>query len=244
MSGIKVSLDHKQYRSKPGEWEAKEISIRIGDSPICFSQEKLIHFAQSILRGQTFCPATFLNKIRNKDNFEQMQLFALDFDNKIALADVINRTEEYELPILFAYETFTSVDYNKFRIVFLNDIPITDIRIAQMMQNALMTIFPEADNGCKSVVHMYYGGKNQVCFDATIPTIDIESLIRNMTYFLKEKHGDTHYKKQLEKFAKSNAVALTKKGMLDIALVEDTLLSGDGFIFNKSITEHVGAKVL
>jgi hypothetical protein len=42
--------------------------------------------------------------------------------------------------------------------VFLNDVSVTDVRAAEIMENMLLTIFPEADPSNKSIVQMYYGG--------------------------------------------------------------------------------------
>jgi len=185
-------------------------------------------FAPSAPHGSRFCPATFRNSKRRKENFEQMQLFPLDFDGKnpISLKEVYKRAEQLDLPTLFSYETFSSTDRNRFRVVFLNDVPIEDVRAAEIKHNALRTIFPESDNSC-TVANMYYGGKKLLKYDDSVPIINIESLIRNMTLFLKCKHGATHYKKHIERFAGSNNIALTKTGFLDISTVEGDAPNAD-----------------
>jgi hypothetical protein len=152
-----------------------------------------------------------------------MQWFVLDFDETLPLHEAYARIKKYELPILFVYETFSSVDYNRFRLVFLNDISVTDIRAAQIIQNTLMTIFPEADEQCRSVVQIYYGGKKLLKFDESIPTINIELLVRNMTFYLRDQYGDTNYKRKIVEVAKTNKIRLTDKKLLDISVVNDIM---------------------
>lgn len=161
MNKIKVSFDNQSFLSKPSEEAVPGISKRIGRSPKQLRPNDIRAFALDVsLDGHTFCPATFKNGNRNKENYEQQQLFALDFDNKdpnkiISFEEVKARAEHYELPILFAYDTFSSKNHDKFRVVFLNDNPLTDIRAAEMMLKGLTTIFPEADPSCNSAVQMY-----------------------------------------------------------------------------------------
>ena len=156
MDKIKVSLDGKGFRDKPTSETIGKISSRIGKSivelrPISDDMKK---FALVVGRaGCTFCPATFKDGKRNKDHFEQQQMFALDFDNKdpgrrVSLEEVKARARKYDLPLLFAYDTFSSTDHNKFRVVFLNDVAIPYRKLAEAMQLALGEIFPEADPTC------------------------------------------------------------------------------------------------
>ena len=244
MNDIKVCLDKQSFAFKPPNEDAARISNRIGKSIKQLNSENLRSFALDVsCDGYTFCPATFKGGIRNKKNFKQQQLFALDFDGGITLQEVYDRTEKYDLPILFAYETFSSKNKDKFRVVFLNDVSVTDIRIAEIIQNALITIFTETDKTCKDISKMYYGGKKLLKFDSSIPEINIELLIRNMTIYLRNKYGDTHYKEHLKKFAQSNGIALNNKGMLDISIVEDNseLLFTNKITKNKFSTENTGA---
>ena len=229
MNGFKISLDDVQYTSKPeSKIEKAMISNRIGGQiEEITTKRHLFSCLTSIgVKGQTFCPATFTNGKRSTENFEQIQVFVLDFDETIRMSKIYDRTDQYNLPILFAYETFSSEDCNRFRVAFLNDVPITDIRAAQVIQNALMTIFPEADKGCKNVVQMYYGGKGLLYTNEYIPTkeklprMNIESLFRNMALFLRNKYGDTHYKRKITEFSQANKIKLNDKGLPDVVVEE------------------------
>lgn len=228
MDKIKVSYDYRSLSEKPNEHLAASISKNIGSFPKLLSKNEIKAFALDVsLDGHTFCPATFKNGKRGKDNFEQQQLFALDFDNKdannsITFDEVKKRAEYYELPVLFAYETLSSKNKNKFRVVFLNDISITDRKVAEAMQLALGTIFPEADSSCyKDTSKMYYGGKSVLYRSDDTPTINIESLFRNHAIYLKDKYKANHYKDRLAKFAEETGIALTQNGLLDISVTDN-----------------------
>ncbi|MDR3238241.1 MAG: hypothetical protein LBT84_07040 [Spirochaetia bacterium] len=230
MIEFKVSLDCNSYKSKPNS-EVISISDRIaGQIKTCNSENIKSVVDQVAKEGQTFCPATFrshaedFEKIKKrKENFEQMQLLALDFDKGISFDEVKSRAEHYDLPMLFAYDTFTSRDHDKFRVVFLNDFPVTNIKSAELMLKSLVTIFPEADPSSKSPVQMYYGSnKGPLYFDESLPTIDAESLIRNTTNYLEDKYGINHYKQHIEKLAKDTGVALNDKKLLDVSVVNNS----------------------
>ncbi len=126
MDKIRISLDDKKFKTKPSGDEARHISNRIAGSVKVLDLKDLRKAAFSIGQdGCTFCPAIFKNGKRNKDNFEQQQLIALDFDNKgserkLLFEEIKERADNYGLPLLFAYETFSSTNNDRFRVVFLN----------------------------------------------------------------------------------------------------------------------------
>ena len=227
MSTIKISYDEQNFRSKPSGKEIRQINNRIAASVRELDQNELKETIKRIgSKGCTFSPATFKNGVRNKDNFEQQQLFALDFDNKdpkkkITFDDVKERAALYELPVLSAYDTMSSTGHDKFRVVFLNDISIADRRVAEAVQLAMGEMFPEADPSCyKDVSKLYFGGKELLYYDDTVPQINIESIFRNYTYFMKKRYKDNHYKEHIAKFSKETGIALNGKGLLDVTITD------------------------
>jgi hypothetical protein len=215
-------LDHQTYLAKPKDTDAPHISKRIAKCVKHYTTETIGGFIGKVIYdGCTFCPATFKGDSRKKEDYEQQALFALDFDNDkehISYEEAFDRAVEYELPILFAYETFTSINRNRFRFVFLHDGSVQNIRGAKIIQNALMTIFPECDPTSKDVTKMYYGTfRDDILYQSkSTPIINIESLIRNMTHCLKDRHGETNYKRKIVEFAKTNGIALDKRNLLDV----------------------------
>ena len=226
MKKIKVSLDNQSFMSKPTEAAVGHISNRIGRLSIELKPAHIRTLAGTIgLEGHTFCPATFKDGNRSKANFEQQQFFPLDFDGGISFEAVKERAEDYGLPIAFAYDTFSSRNHDKFRVVFLNDVSITDIKTAEAMSMGLGAIFPEADSSCyKDVSKMYYGGFNDEMLylydtDGDIPTISMESLFRNFALRMHDRYGKNHYKTHIRKFANITGLPLTNTNLPDISAI-------------------------
>lgn len=222
MNEIKISLDSMNYTSKPIGSEAAQISNRIGKNIEVLNCPTSIHsFVWDVGHyGHAFSPATFLNGSRKIDNFERMQLLVLDFDGGISHKEVFERAKRYDMPILFSYETFSSKeDDERFRVCFLNDIPISNPKAAKITKNLLRTIFPESDKHDNDIARMYYGGKQLLYFDQSIPTVNLESLNRNMTVFLRDKYAG-NYKREIKKLSVENKVCLNKNNLLDISIQE------------------------
>lgn len=246
MKKIRVSVDPIGYTSKPSKTDIKKINNRIAQ---CIKEintpKEMKAFAEKVgTEGRAFCSATFTSGRRCKENFEQQQLIALDFDNDkhknmVTFDDIKARAEEYDLPILFAYQSMSSQqDQPKFRTVFLNDIAIPDQSVATAMQIALGEIFPEADSSCyKDVSKMYFGGKKLLYFDESIPTIDVDSLFRNLTSYLRKTKGSKHFRERLRTLSNKTGIALTDRGNLSVTVVDEA----DEFAHQIHPTEADGA---
>ncbi len=228
MAEIKVSLIKEMRSTKPTGQEIARLSNEIPHHSTLLGLSDLKTFAEGVgSKGYTFSPATFKCGKRKKEYFEQQQLIALDFDNKdpnrtVSFDEVKARARSYALPILFAYETLSSVDQNKFRVVFLNDISIPNKKIVEAMQLAMGEIFPEADPSCYGdVSKMYFGGKKCLYYDDTIPTINIDTLFRSFHYCVRRNHGEKHYKEKIRRFSKKTNISLTKKGLLNVSMSDE-----------------------
>jgi len=227
MYPIKFCFDKVSFSSKPSSDIIPVISKRISKCSYLINDNyELKTFIEKVaVHGHTFCPATFNNNTRRKDNFEQQQIIALDFDNsnpdkQVSLEEVHTRAYEYGLRIVAAYDTFSSKNHNKFRVIFINDVSITDIRVIEAMQLALGKIFPEADHTCiKDVSKMYFGGKELLYYDNSIPVINIETIFRGLTYYYEDMYKN-HYREKIIDFSKESGIALNNNGLLDV-LVSD-----------------------
>jgi hypothetical protein len=225
---VKVCLDNKCYLVKPKDAEAGQISKRIGGQIEWIDSKNIIRFAKDVgLDGRTFCPATFKNAVRKKDNFEQIQLFVLDFDNAetdktVSFEEVKDRADKYQLPILFAYETFTSKNRDKFRVLFLNDVPITAARDAEVLQKALVKIFPECDQCGIDISHMYYGGGKDdlLYFDEDTPKVNIISTIASLTKYMEDRYT-ANSKRNVANFIRETHLGTNNHGMPDVSIIED-----------------------
>ncbi|WP_161846192.1 hypothetical protein [Pseudoflavonifractor sp. 524-17] len=226
MYPIKLCLDQNPFSTKPKAVAIKGISARIGGCTTQISNRAdLEDFIKKVsTQGYTFCTATFSNSHRCQENFVQQQLIAMDFDNDkqgkaVTFDEIKKRSDYYDLHPLFAYHSLRSTpDHPRFRLLFLNDVSISDPRVARATQLAVGEIFPEADSSCyNDVSKMYFGGKELIYFDETIPMIDIDTIFRNLHHCIKKKYGERHYKEKLQRFSKKTGISLTKKGFLDVS---------------------------
>ncbi len=227
MNNIKVSCDpFLSFKQKPTPAETAKITSLLPKHVLKLNSSYLKKFAKTIGEsGVPFCPATFLNGRRKADSFEQLQLLALDFDNKnpgqsITFDEVKNRAQRYYIPCLFAYDTMSSVNHDRFRVIFLNDVPISNRRAAEIMIDELLTIFPEADKSCKDVSRLFYGGKHLLYFDDTLPEINILSLTTGMCRYLQDRYGITNYKRKIAEFNHSHHIVPNSKGMPSIVMTD------------------------
>lgn len=222
---IEYSIDSGRvcYTSKPDRNEAAKINNRFKATGMEPTIANITQLADIIGRkGCTFCPATFDQDKRCQDGFIQQQFFVLDFDEGITFEEFMNRCQQYHLPVLFVYETFSSVDGNRFRAVFLNDAPIDDQTTAKATLLALATIFPEADDSCyRDVSKMYYGGKGILYQNEDEATINLDLVFRELTVWMLKKHGDRHYKNKLARFAQRAGLALDSKNFLNVCVAEN-----------------------
>ena len=221
MKVFKISMDQRGYTSKPKGSEVGDISIRVGNNPMIVNNSNIKKVIDVIsTKGYTFAPGTFEDGLRRKNHLQQMQLLPLDFDNGISYEEVKERAKRYELRSLFDYETLSSIDQNKFRVCFLNNDPITNVKGAEIILGMLHTIFPEADKSCRNVAQMYFGGKNLLHLDDSVPTINLKTLTRNMIIYLQDRYK-TNYIRELRKFSKFTGVALTQNNIPDVIMVDE-----------------------
>ena len=234
---FRISLDSIGYSLKPTNDEVGKINNRIGKSPHSVERNNIRESVEAIaVNGQSFSPATFRDGIRQHKHFEQMELFALDFDSGISFDKIKERAEKYNLPILFSYETFSSTeDKQKFRVAFLNDISVDEPRVVKAMIISLMKIFPEADKQCNDISRLYYGGKKLLHFDESAPKINIENLFMSMTKYLRDKHGSTHFKEKISDVSKETGIALNENKLLDVVVTDNIAEYTSGKISPKSI---------
>jgi hypothetical protein len=177
---MKISIDKEIHSTKPQN--PGDISKRIFKYCADISIQTLArHVTQPY--GRTWMPAYFEEHdgklARTNACWAGQTLFALDFDSGITIDEVLERCKKYKVIPAFIYTTFSSVDNNKFRAVFQNPFEVQDIRVRNVIQLALMTLFPEADSNCKDAARMYHGGK-EIIFHEYDEFIDIAELVISM----------------------------------------------------------------
>jgi len=125
-------------------------------------------------KGYAFVPGHLIGGTCSS-NCKGIQLFVLDFDSGISFEEIARRCSSYDIPISFAYHTFSSSDEcEKFRVVFTHNTLIEDVYAAKIILLMLHRVFPECDSSCKDLSHLFYGGKeliyiNESAYIACVP---------------------------------------------------------------------------
>lgn len=223
MNEFNVSISKISSKSEFNDKEMKMFDTFIADNTELIKNDSIRSFVKQVgSKGHVFCPSTFKGGIKSKETFDQSQLLTLYFDSReTSFEEIKDRTEQYDLPLLFAYDTFSIGSRNKFSIIFLKDVPSSSLKEAEAMQKSLMMMFPEADKKCNDVLMVYNGGNKVLYFDDTIPEINVDMLFMNMSLYLRNRYGATNYKRKIAEFSKTTGVALNEKKLPDISIVED-----------------------
>lgn len=125
-------------------------------------------FAELMLQGRTWCPATF-NGGRSNSNWISQSVFALDFDCGIFPEVIIARCQSLDIIPNIVYTSFSdSQALRKFRLVFFIDMVITTREKAKELQLTLMELFPECDASCKDYARMFFAAKEVIYVDDEI----------------------------------------------------------------------------
>ena len=174
---LTLNIDSVSYKEKPCV-KTSNIQNRIGS---CKTTVNVKEFIEAIENGKSF-KAAALNGSKNID-WESQQVFALDIDNNgqelkeyglLTPKEAYKRFADLGVPPAFYYESFSSTkEIPKFRLIFIVRNSITDVRIRNVIQMALMKIMPECDKACKDLSRLFFG-TNKKCrvFSDNINVID------------------------------------------------------------------------
>lgn len=197
-----VSLDNQSYGSKPTRIEIPKIKHR---TVLKWREIEIGELADLVgNKGCTMVPAHLVDGIASR-NFTGIQLFTLDFDDGCKFEDIKKRCKDLNIPISFAYHTFSSsLEEERFRVVFIYECLIEDRFVAEVILYMLMKIFPECDGSCKNLDRMFFGGKELIYFndDAYIALVQLLSPF----YYAIDNGG--HLQRNLETFSRKKKVLL------------------------------------
>lgn len=199
---VYVSVDNQSYKSKPERSEIIETRRRAaGNWGTCDISELADKVGN---QGYAMIPAHLENGMKTK-NCKEMQLFALDFDEGCTFEEIKNQCHCMDIPISFAYHTFSSTkEKEKFRVVFVYEQVVTDPFIISIIINMLHKIFPDSDPSCKNLDRMFLGGKELIYLntDARI------SLVQLLSPFNDSLNLNGNYKRDIRKFCSKNNIAM------------------------------------
>lgn len=219
---ITIQLSNLAFSKKPEN--AKKISKEI-EGKVC--NMTIPEFAHEVgERGRTFTPGVF-DGPRQEEYYYGQEIFVLDFDNGMTIAGFEERAKKYGLEPAVIYETFSSQKgHEKFRVIFLNDIPILDKIVASMMTRMLMYIFPECDRSCKDLARMFYGGKRVVYMNSDPRRINLVDVSIAVYGYTKERCGK-NFVREMQRRADNLGVQLSPSHLLMIEKKNDDGKSED-----------------
>lgn len=197
-TGVTVSLDTVGFDHRPTRQEAAEIHKRIATEKSTLTVEEFATLVSDPIDGRSFCPAIFSSEVRERENWHGQQSHVRDFDATLPFSDAKDRCAKYDLGLAFAYETHSSLNADRFRLVFVLPEPISDIRLWQIIQRALASIFPEADSSCHEPARMFYPGK-RLMFSNFDATLDVKTLIDAVILFWMENDSN-HWGRKVEQY--------------------------------------------
>jgi hypothetical protein len=190
LSKIKLHIDEQSFNRKPDQSEAGKIVKNIIKAVSEVTPQAL---AEKVgLRGHSVCLATMgagADGIVHKRNANmvQQQALALDFDNKedgVKTEGLFYQSisDALEHPFIqehaaFLYKSFSSADgWDRYRVVFILDEPLTTEEEVYGAYGYLQEIFPLADKKVKEPSRLFYGGCQEVVEINYNNTLAVEDL--------------------------------------------------------------------
>ena len=203
---ITLNIDSESFKHKPDKKQTAAIQKRMSSNK---KQVTITEFISAIEEGRSF-KAAALNGNKNVD-WERQQVFALDIDNDeksvnkygmLTPEEAYKRFNDLGVPPAFYYESFSSTkEKPKFRLIFIVKNPVTDIRIRNAIQMALMNIMPEADIACKDLSRLFYGTNNKCkVIKKKQNFVDVYNLIQGMMGYIKSKYKSANATKKIRSY--------------------------------------------
>lgn len=217
---FKIGLGFCGYTQKPQKKEIAQISREVTQN---YQEKEMEELAQLIgNEGYSFIPA-FMKGERKQQNFQSMQWFVLDMDGGAGFQEISRCSAENNLQIAFAYHTFRSFENKeRFRVVYIHDVPVMDRQAAEIMLDMMLRVFPEADKSCCDVSRMFFGGKGIICLNPEA-RFNLGDL---MNAFMRASDRGDNLKRNIINFARKHKIQVIN-GRLAAGHVSD-LASYDG----------------
>jgi hypothetical protein len=185
---VNVMIDPKNYFKKPTDVSASlkrltPTSVLVSD----LATQLVMPY------GRSFMPAIMNGKGREREHWLEQQVFAMDFDNKpdkpqIHLDQIISRCEYYNIIPAFVHETFSSMTDGvpRYHAVFVLNGVIDNVRIRNVVKDALYALFPEADPSTSNENRLFFGGTT-ICYQSYKSVVDVEQLFLAAAAFIKQR---------------------------------------------------------
>lgn len=207
---MRVQMSTTNHKKKPTGKEIGIIKRETLNNPVDMSMADIANEIGN--NGRAFYPAILQGGMK-RDNFVEMQWFALDFDNgEVTFENILQIANDYGIAISFAYETFSSTQENqRFRVVFQHEFSIDNVQIAEILIGMLQKIFPYSDKACKDVSRLFFGGKRLLYCDENAHI----HLVNNLLFPLyKALDTNNNFPRNIRAFAKAYKIMMVDNKLL------------------------------
>lgn len=223
---ITLNINRRYFTTKPQKKDIKVIQSEIGSQKETLTVQELI---DEIAKGSTI-KAGALNGNKNID-WESQQVFCIDIDNDeksvekygmLIPIQAYGRCCGLGIRPTFYYESFSSKpEHPKFRLVFVTDEAVTDIRIRNSIQMALMTIFPESDKACKDLSRIFFGSPDKVTvFNNAQDRLNPYILVQGMVARIKRMESASNATKIIGNYCETVGLNMIN-GLPDVRIITD-----------------------
>ncbi|MCT2536559.1 hypothetical protein NC661_03130 [Aquibacillus koreensis] len=200
---ISVCLDQVGFNKKPKKNEVMQISERIASNSVNLSIEELMN-SVTVPNARSFTPALFSDGQRLNQSWKSQQVFALDIDSGLRIGEAIKLSAEWKVTPTFIYSTFSHTEeHQKFRIVFILDEEIQDLRVRNVIQTALTTLFPSSDKNANDAARILFGGMKIEFVHRGI--VSVPQILDAVVHKIKSGSNAT---REMKKFCKASGLAL------------------------------------
>ena len=153
-----ITIDPRKWNHKPTKKEAATITRNL----IVQTGLTINHFAHIVTPpySLTWSGGLFTGT-RSNINWLRQSVFALDFDRgTLTIEEIYAKLKDIGITPQLWYTSFSDSHLlRKFRVVIFLDTPITDDKIHKMIYRSLLSMFPDADQGCLDPSRNFFGGK-------------------------------------------------------------------------------------
>lgn len=202
---VSICLDHEGFNQKPDKKEVVRISERIAGQNSTVTIKELMD-SVTLPDAKSFTPATFVNAKRLNQNWKSQQIFALDIDSGLRIEEAIGLSAKWRVEPTFIYSTFSHTDKNhKFRMVFVLDEEIHDLRIRNVIQTALTTLFPTSDKNANDAARVLFGGKKIEFLNKGV--VSVPEILDGVVRKIKSGSNST---REMKNFCKASGLAFYK----------------------------------
>lgn len=214
---VQMAVDEMSYKTKPKNgYDYDKIKERTRYNWTQVDIEEAANLIGN--KGHAFLPGHLVNG-KKASNCMGMQIFALDFDDGTTFVEIQEKCRLLQLPISFAYHTFSSSDQKeRFRVVFVHETLIDDQFIIKLTMQMFHHIFRKSDKSCTNMDRLFLGGKKLIFCNKNATF----ALVQLLYIFHQSIDVNNNYKRQLQSFCRNQ----------NILMVNNRAVMGDGNILS------------